>query len=166
MSPFLSFTLTSKVYTPQPHQTGFSLIELMVVLTILGILSSMAIPSYSQYTQQAKATTALIGLQPWQTAITLCWQEHGTLTPCSVLGQAGIPQAGTPLPQGITALNAGSQPGSLRVTLDAYDAQSQLIEVESTPLITNNRLHWTLSCSDFQSGNSRVKYCQSALPGV
>lgn len=142
--------------------TGFSLIELMIVVAILGILSSLAVPAFTDYTQRTKATTAYLALQPWQTAIALCWQENGALAACGELGSAGIPPAPQPLPEGLTALQAGSIPGALRATLDARDSNGDAITIEAQPFAQSTQLSWQLLCSDFSLG-PRIQRCSGAL---
>lgn len=53
-------------------QQGFTLIELMIVIAIIGILASIAIPQYQVYTQRAEATTVISGIRTIQLAV----QEH------------------------------------------------------------------------------------------
>nr|WP_026133526.1 pilin [Janthinobacterium sp. CG3] len=65
-------------------QAGFTLIELMIVVAIIGILAAVAIPAYSDYTVKAKVANAMSAAGAMKTAIALCAQEAGgELTNCN-----------------------------------------------------------------------------------
>jgi type IV pilus assembly protein PilA len=72
---------------------GFTLIELMIVVAIIGILAAVAIPAYSNYVVKAKVGAALTSVSTLQTAVVNCMQEAGgDPTNCTTANtSSGIP---------------------------------------------------------------------------
>ena len=62
----------------QKSQQGFTLIELMIVVAIIGILAAVAIPQYSDYTQKTKLSKVQSLADPVRTAIGLFYSENSS----------------------------------------------------------------------------------------
>ena len=60
-------------------QKGFTLIELMIVVAIIGILAAIAIPAYSDYTARAQASEAFALLDGFKTPVTEAIADQGGL---------------------------------------------------------------------------------------
>ena len=71
-------------------QKGFTLIELMIVVAIIGILAAVALPAYQDYTKKAKFAEVISISTTYKTAVTVCAQESGALAGCSS-GLKGVP---------------------------------------------------------------------------
>ena len=67
-------------------QKGFTLIELMIVVAIIGVLSAIAIPAYEDYVSRSSASSGLATLKALQTPAELEWQDNGTLSTVGALG--------------------------------------------------------------------------------
>ena len=63
-------------------ESGFTLIELMIVVAIIGILASLALPAYSNYANKAKFSETIVALGAVKSAVDLCYQIEGSLTDC------------------------------------------------------------------------------------
>jgi type IV pilus assembly protein PilA len=76
----------------QKVQKGFTLIELMIVVAIIGILAAVALPAYSDYTKKAKFSEVVLATQAIKTAVEMCAQD-ANVTPIAACAQGtnGVP---------------------------------------------------------------------------
>ena len=68
------------------NQEGFTLIELMIVVAIIGILAAVAIPAYSDYSAKATFSEAVLMTGKMKTEVSLAMQTNG---PASLTGVSG-----------------------------------------------------------------------------
>ena len=109
-------------------QKGFTLIELMIVVAIIGILAAVAIPAYSNYTNKAKATALVTAAEAARTGVIACVNEQGiTVAPISGCagGSNGVPAnivAGTASDAGVNTV-ATDAAGIITVTASLTGVQ-------------------------------------------
>ena len=98
-------------------QSGFTLIELMIVVTIIGVLASIAVPVYRDYTIRTRVSETASIFSPIKAEIALFFSENGTL-----------PRALSDMPR--VAQTPASYAGEYVATLDIRPTGPLLIDVE------------------------------------
>ena len=113
-------------------QQGFTLIELMIVVAIIGILAAIAIPAYQDYITRAKWAENNMIIAPVKMAISECLQNNAfVIASCNTEALLGIT-----LPTGSASLQ------SVAVTTDAA------IVVTGTAVVKTCVVTWTPSTAD------------------
>ena len=89
-------------------QNGFTLIELMIVVAIIGILAAVALPAYQNYSNRAAFSELVLAVTPRKTAVELAIQTRGPANLAAIdAALLGIPADVTaaPLTHGAAVLN-------------------------------------------------------------
>lgn len=106
-------------------QKGFTLIELMIVVAIIGILAAVALPAYQDYTVRAKVSELILAASPPRTAISEKFQFSPsnsspgtgiTLTPTGKVVTASVTDAGVITITGSTAATSTGQAVTITFT--------------------------------------------------
>ena len=130
-------------------QKGFTLIELMIVVAIIGILAAVALPAYQDYTVRARASELLLAASSARTAVTEMCQLNNSCTAITgvAINSTKFVADGTVAANGTVTVNANS------TTLGTTG-----FSVTLTPSWTGSTVNWTCN-------TSIAKYAPSSCRG-
>jgi type IV pilus assembly protein PilA len=146
----MEFKTMKKLNTMKKSQ-GFTLIELMIVVAIIGILAAVALPAYQQYTEKARYTEVVLAASAFKTSLEVCGQVQGTLAAASCgHGQGGVPAAaGTS--GAVTSVTVGDH-SATGVTITVVPVAAGGIvaadEYILTGTLANGAITWADNCTD------------------
>ena len=101
-------------------QKGFTLIELMIVVAIIGILAAVAIPQYKDYVSRSKWSGAVTEISSLKKQIGICMQEENNVgTKCDTAAEMQLAALPVPKNAGAVTLTGGATDVSITFTGDA-----------------------------------------------
>lgn len=134
--------LTSGDYRMEKRDAGFTLMELMITVAIIGIIAAIAIPSYLDYTRKAYFSELVQATGPYTIGVADCFHQLGTLEGCDA-GSAGIPSAITTQRGRIATLSVIK--GQITVTPTPTNGLESTDTFVLTPAMNEGAMTWVAS---------------------
>lgn len=123
-------------------ERGFTLIELMIVIAIIGVLATIALPAYQNYARKTKFTEVILAAENVKTSIDSCFQGRGNyiLTNCNSIAEVSIDASGVTAASNVNSISIDPVTALVTVTGEAsVDSATYTL----LPSVSNNSLNWT-----------------------
>jgi type IV pilus assembly protein PilA len=142
-------------------QKGFTLIELMIVVAIIGILAAVAIPAYQDYTTKAKIQEGVSLTSAIRTAVGLSCSE-GTLNGADVVTDLGLAPIATYTGKYVKSVTFADGSGTAPVITIVYNAIGSGVAANDTVIYTGSCTTTSLKWAITGGGNMPTKYLPKA----
>lgn len=145
-------------------QRGFSLIELMIVVSIIGILSSMAIPAYQDFIIRSQVSEGLVVMTGIKNAVTETWAQTGNMP--ADRAAASLPAAANSTQSKyVSGVDVGAG-GIITITYgNSANTEIDAQTIQLTPYIQPDRtVIWRCGNADMPSGAVSGAYAAGTIP--
>jgi len=132
-------------------QKGFTLIELMIVVAIIGILAAVALPAYQDYTVRAKMSEVILAMSACRTTITEVYQTGGTPPGANLWGCGEVGSPSPILTKYVAGLNTDAN-GVIKATIQGINTDVNGKFVTLIPLATGGTAATTAPGGSMGSG--------------
>ena len=137
-------------------QQGFTLIELMIVIAILGILMAIAIPAYQDYTVRAKVSEGLNVAGAAKLAVAETYQTNGGWPTNNA--SAGLPSAASIKGNNVTSVNVEAN-GVIDITYSGPELSGKILRL--TPTDNEGSISWTCATGTTVDSKYRPSNCRT-----
>jgi type IV pilus assembly protein PilA len=122
-------------------QQGFTLIELMIVIAIIGILAAIALPQYQTYTKKARFSEVVLAASSAKGLVDVCYQTRGAgdLAQCNTGAKVGLDGTGAAAGKHVLSVTVGAAGLVTATGAETVDDATYIL----TPAAANGTLTWT-----------------------
>jgi type IV pilus assembly protein PilA len=129
---------------------GFSLIELMIVIAIVAILVSLALPAYNNHFKRSKFTEIVLSSNALQRQIEICFNIKHNINECDTFEKVGSKKSNFTAPTYVSNIEISNLSGAFQIKTTASREASVSSSGDTyimNAIVNTNQLKWQLSTS-------------------